>query len=426
MPNKVEIVIDGKSTELPVMDATEGLSVVDVRGLIKEGVFTYDPGFLSTASCDSKVTYIDGDAGILLYRGYPIDQLAEKSSHMEVCYLLLNGELPNAEQLKQFKADIMSRMSIDGQFRHIFDGFVKSSHPMSMICASIGGLASLYHDQLDILNPDYRREAAMQLIAKIPTLAAMAYKKSIGEEFIEPDPTLGYAENFLHMCFGKAGQAPDVSPTLASAMDKIFILHADHEQNASTSTVRMAGSTECNPFAAIAAGVAALWGPAHGGANEAVLKMLTEIGDESKIEEFVEKAKDKDDPFKLMGFGHRVYKNFDPRATVMQSSCHAVLAEQGVADDPLLQIAQKLETIAREQEYFVERKLYPNIDFYSGITLKAIGIPTSMFTVIFALGRMPGWITHWDEMISEPFKIARPRQLYLGEHRRDYVDIDNR
>lgn len=266
----------------------------------------------------------------------------------------------------------------------------------------------------------------MQLIAKIPTLAAMAYKKSIGEEFIEPDPTLGYAENFLHMCFGKAGQAPDVSPTLASAMDKIFILHADHEQNASTSTVRMAGSTECNPFAAIAAGVAALWGPAHGGANEAVLKMLTEIGDESKIEEFVEKAKDKDDPFKLMGFGHRVYKNFDPRATVMQSSCHAVLAEQGVADDPLLQIAQKLETIAREQEYFVERKLYPNIDFYSGITLKAIGIPTSMFTVIFALGRMPGWITHWDEMISEPFKIARPRQLYLGEHRRDYVDIDNR
>jgi citrate synthase len=426
MPKKVEIVIDGKSVELPVLDATEGLSVVDVRGLIKEGIFTFDPGFLSTASCESRVTYIDGDAGILLYRGYPIDQLAEKSSHMEVCYLLLNGELPTQSQLVEFEQGINDRMAVDEHFSHLFDGFTENAHPMAMICAAIGGMAALYHSELDISSADYRREAAMQLIAKIPTLAAMAYKKSIGENFISPDPALSYSENFLHMCFGKKGEAPSVSPTLASAMDRIFILHADHEQNASTSTVRMAGSTECNPFAAIAAGVAALWGPSHGGANEAVLDMLNEIGDESRIEEYVAKAKDKDDPFKLMGFGHRVYKNFDPRATVMQSSCHAVLEEQGVADDPLLQIAKKLESIAREQDYFIERKLYPNIDFYSGITLKAIGIPTSMFTVIFSLGRMPGWITHWDEMIAAPFKIARPRQLYLGEHKRNYSDITAR
>jgi citrate synthase len=295
-----------------------------------------------------------------------------------------------------------------------------------MVCAAIAGLASLQHDSLDISDPAYRKEAALQLIAKIPTIAAMAYKKSIGEEFIAPDSSLTYAENFLHMCFGKKGEQPNVSSTLSAAMDRIFILHADHEQNASTSTVRMAGSTECNPFAAIAAGTAALWGPSHGGANEAVLDMLVEIGDESNIEEYVAKAKDKEDPFKLMGFGHRVYKNFDPRATVMQSSAHAVLEEQGASEDPLLKIAQKLETIAREQDYFIDRNLYPNIDFYSGITLKAMGIPTTMFTVIFTLGRMPGWITHWDEMIAAPFKIARPRQLYLGEHKRDYVSIDNR
>jgi len=297
---------------------------------------------------------------------------------------------------------------------------------MSMVGAAVAGLASLFHDQLDIYDAAYRKEAAMQLIAKIPTIAAMAYKKSIGEDFIDPDPSLDYATNFLHMCFGKKGEAPDVSPTLAAAMDRIFILHADHEQNASTSTVRMAGSTECNPFAAISAGIAALWGPSHGGANEAVLDMLLEISDESRVEEYVAKAKDKDDPFKLMGFGHRVYKNSDPRATVMQSSCHAVLEEQGVENDPLLKIAQQLEKLAREQDYFIERNLYPNIDFYSGITLKAIGIPTTMFTVIFTLGRMPGWIAHWDEMIANPFKIARPRQLYLGEHKRDYVDIKDR
>jgi len=426
MAQKVEIVIDGKSVEMPVLEATEGLNVIDVRGLIKEGMFTFDPGFLSTASCDSKVTYIDGDNGILLYRGYPIEQLAENSSHLEVCYLLLNGELPTQAQLDEFISDINERMPLDDHFKHIFDGFTESSHPMSMACAAIAGLASLYHEQLDISDPAYRKEAALQLIAKIPTISAMAYKKSIGEDFIEPDPSLNYAENFLHMCFGKKGEAPNISPTLSKALDKIFILHADHEQNASTSTVRMAGSTECNPFAAIAAGTAALWGPSHGGANEAVLDMLLEIGDVSKIEEYVEKAKDKDDPFKLMGFGHRVYKNFDPRATVMQSSAHAVLEEQGASDDPLLEVAQNLEKIAREQEYFIERRLYPNIDFYSGITLKAMGIPIPMFTVLFTLGRMPGWITHWTEMVSAPFKIARPRQLYLGEHKRDYVNIDQR
>ena len=426
MPQKVEIVIDGKSIELPVLEASEGLNVVDVRGLIKEGIFTFDPGFLSTASCESQVTYIDGDNGILMYRGYPIEQLAENSSHLEVCFLLLEGRLPTESELEQFVSDINDRMSIDEHFQGIFEGFTTNSHPMSMIIAAIAGLASLNHEKLEISDPAYRREAALQLIAKIPTLAAMAYKKSIGEEFIAPDPKLSYAENFLHMCFGKKGEAPNVSPTLAAAVDRIFILHADHEQNASTSTVRMAGSTECNPFAAIAAGASALWGPSHGGANEAVLDMLNEIGDESKIEEYVAKAKDKDDPFKLMGFGHRVYKNSDPRATVMQSSCHAVLEEQGAGDDPLLKIAQKLEKLAREQDYFVSRKLYPNIDFYSGITLKAMGIPTSMFTVIFTLGRMPGWITHWDEMIGAPYKIARPRQLYLGSNKRDYVDIKNR
>ena len=426
MPQKVEIVIDGKSVELPVLEASEGLNVVDVRDLIREGLFTYDPGFLSTASCDSRVTYIDGDEGVLTYRGYPIEQLAEKSNHLEVCYLLFNGELPTRAQLDEFTREIHDRMPIDNHFQHIFDGFSKDSHPMSMTCAAVAGLASLYHDDLDINDPAYRREAAMNLIAKIPTLAAMAYRKSIGEEFINPNPRLNYTENFLHMCFGNKGEKPDVSPTLASAMDRILILHADHEQNASTSTVRMAGSTECNPYAAIAAGTAALWGPSHGGANEAVLDMLNEIGDESRIEEYVERAKNPDDPFKLMGFGHRVYKNFDPRAIVMASSAHAVLEEQGTTDDPLLKIAQKLEKIAREQDYFIERKLYPNIDFYSGITLKAMGIPTRMFTVVFALGRMPGWLTHWNEMVGSPFKIARPRQLYLGEHKRDLPDINKR
>ena len=426
MTQKVEITIDGKTVELPVLEAKEGTNVVDVRGLIKEGIYTFDPGFLSTASCESEITYIDGDAGILMYRGYPIDQLAENSSHMEVCYLLLNGELPGSNELEEFENDIKSRAQIDDHFKNIFDGFTTSSHPMSMLTAAVAGLSSLYHDDIDIYNADHRREAALNLIAKIPTLAAMTYRKSMGLSFIDPNPDLGYAENFLNMCFGEAGANSTVSATLADALDKIFILHADHEQNASTSTVRLAGSTEADPYAAISAGIAALWGPSHGGANEAVLTMLAEIGDESRVQEFVDKAKDKDDPFKLMGFGHRVYKNFDPRATVMQASAHAVLQEQGVEDDPLLKIAQQLETIAREQEYFIERKLYPNIDFYSGITLKSMGIPTNLFTVIFALGRMPGWIAHWDEMLSSPFKIGRPRQLYLGPSRRDYTDISKR
>ena len=426
MTEKVSITIDGKTTELPVLKASEGRSVVDVRGLIAEGIFTFDPGFLSTASCDSKVTYIDGDAGILLYRGYPIEQLANQSNHLEVCYLLLNDELPSQSQYDSFESSIKSQQTVDSNFQNIFNGFTQGAHPMSMVSAAVAGLASLFHEETDITNADDRMQTAHRLIAKIPTLAAMAYKHGKGGAFVEPNDDLTYAENFLNMCFGTAGEDPNVSPTIAKAMDRIFLLHADHEQNASTSTVRMAGSTDCNPYAAISAGICALWGPAHGGANEAVLLMLNEIGDESRVEEYVNKAKDKNDSFKLMGFGHRVYKNFDPRATVMQESCHAVLAEQGVEDDALLKVAQRLEKIAREDDYFIERKLYPNIDFYSGITLKAVGIPTELFTVIFTLGRMPGWITHWNEMLNAPYKIARPRQLYLGESSRDYVSISDR
>ena len=426
MTEKVSITIDGKTTELPVLKASEGRSVVDVRGLIAEGIFTFDPGFLSTASCDSKVTYIDGDAGILLYRGYPIEQLANQSNHLEVCYLLLNDELPSQSQYDSFESSIKSQQTVDPNFQNIFNGFTQGAHPMSMVSAAVAGLASLFHEETDITNADDRMQTAHRLIAKIPTLAAMAYKHGKGGAFVEPNDDLTYAENFLNMCFGTAGEDPNVSPTIAKAMDRIFLLHADHEQNASTSTVRMAGSTDCNPYAAISAGICALWGPAHGGANEAVLLMLNEIGDESRVEEYVNKAKDKNDSFKLMGFGHRVYKNFDPRATVMQESCHAVLAEQGVEDDALLKVAQRLEKIAREDDYFIERKLYPNIDFYSGITLKAVGIPTELFTVIFTLGRMPGWITHWNEMLNAPYKIARPRQLYLGESSRDYVSISDR
>ncbi|MFT4712706.1 MAG: citrate synthase [Candidatus Azotimanducaceae bacterium] len=426
MIQKVQITIDGKTIELPTMEAKEGTNVIDVRGLIAEGMFTYDPGFLSTASCDSTITYIDGDAGVLLYRGYPIEQLADDSNHMEVCYLLLNGQLPNDAQLQAFRDSINDKQTIDKKFQQIFNGFAQGAHPMAMVGSAISGLASLFHQEIDITDAESRMTTAHRLIAMIPTLAAMAYKHGRGEAFVEPEANLSYAENFLNMCFGEAGKPSSISPTIASAMDKIFILHADHEQNASTSTVRMAGSTDCNPYAAISAGVSALWGPAHGGANEAVLEMLNEIGDVSRVEEFVNKAKDKDDPFKLMGFGHRVYKNFDPRAKVMEASCHAVFEELGVADDPLLEIAKKLEKIAREDDYFIERKLYPNIDFYSGITLKAIGIPTELFTVIFTLGRMPGWISHWNEMLSAPYKIARPRQLYLGEHQRDFVNMGNR
>ncbi len=422
MPQKVQIMIDGKSVDLETLEATEGTNVVDVRGLVNEGIFTYDPGFMSTASCDSRITYIDGANGVLTYRGYPIEQLAENSNHLEVSYLLLNGELPSRSEYESFTASIIEHQTIDKKFQKIFDGFETGAHPMSMVGAAVSGLASLYHEETDITKEEDRILTAHRLIAKIPTLAAMAFRHGKGKPFIDPDPNLSYAGNFLNMCFG---DEENISDTLADAMDKIFILHADHEQNASTSTVRMAGSTDCNPYAAISAGVSALWGPSHGGANEAVLNMLNEIGDEDQVPEYVKKAKDKDDPFKLMGFGHRVYKNFDPRARVMEASAKAVLEEKGI-EDPLLKVAKSLETIAREDEYFIERKLYPNVDFYSGITFKAMGIPTEMFTVLFTLGRMPGWISHWHEMMSAPYKIARPRQLYLGPTARDYVAIDNR
>jgi len=425
MAKSAQINLNGKTVDLTVLEGTVGPDVVEVGKLTAEGVFTLDPGFVSTASCESRITYIDGGKGVLLYRGYPIDELAAHSSHMESCYLLLEGELPSQAQLDDFTGSINSHLSIDDTTSKLFDGFDRSAHPMAIMCSATAALAGVYHDDLDIDNAADRKLAAHRLIAKIPTLAAMTYKHSQGEEFIAPDPGLSYAENFLHMTFGKAGSAPDVSPTIAKAMDKIFLLHADHEQNASTSTVRLAGSTGANPYACIAAGIAALWGPSHGGANEAVLDMLAEIGDASNIGDYIARAKDPDDPFKIMGFGHRVYKNFDPRAKVMQETCHAVLSELGV-DDPLLEMAQTLEKIALEDEYFVERKLYPNVDFYSGIILKAIGIPTSMFTVIFTLGRTPGWITHWDEMLSAPYKIGRPRQLYLGEAKRSYKPMADR
>lgn len=413
--------IDGidKVIELPIYEGSTGPAVVDVRGLVSEGVFTFDPGFVSTASCESEITYIDGGKGVLLHRGYPIEQLAEKATFLETCYLLLNGELPNNEEKLAFENTIRYHTMVDEHIHQFFKGFPKNAHPMAMLVGVVGALSAFYHDDLDIDDPAHRKLAAHRLIAKMPTLAAMCYKHSVGQPFMYPQNNMGFAENFLHMMFGTPCEAPKVSPTLAKAMDTIFLLHADHEQNASTSTVRLAGSSGANPYACISSGIAALWGPSHGGANEAVLEMLYEIGDESKIEEFIAKAKDKNDPFRLMGFGHRVYKNFDPRATVMRGICDEVLAELGVEDDPLFRIARKLEKIALEDEYFISKKLYPNVDFYSGIILKAIGIPTSLFTVIFATGRTPGWISHWDEMLSNPYKIGRPRQLYKGHVTRD-------
>jgi len=413
--------IDGidKAIELPIYEGSTGPAVVDVRGLVSEGVFTYDPGFVSTASCESEITYIDGGKGVLLHRGYPIEQLAEKATFLETCYLLLNGELPNHEEKLAFENTIRYHTMVDEHIHQFFKGFPKNAHPMAMLVGVVGALSAFYHDDLDIDDPAHRKLAAHRLIAKMPTLAAMCYKHSVGQPFMYPQNNMGFSENFLHMMFGTPCEAPKVSPTLAKAMDTIFLLHADHEQNASTSTVRLAGSSGANPYACISSGIAALWGPSHGGANEAVLEMLYEIGDESKIEEFIAKAKDKNDPFRLMGFGHRVYKNFDPRATVMRGICDEVLAELGVEDDPLFRIARRLEKIALEDEYFISKKLYPNVDFYSGIILKAIGIPTSLFTVIFATGRTPGWISHWDEMLSNPYKIGRPRQLYKGHVARD-------
>ena len=419
---------NNKIHELPVFSGTEGPNVVDIRKLYNDAdVFTYDPGFTSTASCESDITFIDGDKGILLYRGYSIDQLAEHSSFLEVCYLLLHGELPNREEMNGFSHSITMHTMVHEQLATFYRGFRRDAHPMAVMCGVVGALSAFYHDSTDINDPRQREIASHRLIAKMPTMAAMAYKYVVGQPFVYPLNHLGYTENFLRMTFAVPAEDYKVNPVLAKALDTIFILHADHEQNASTSTVRLAGSSGANPFACIAAGIACLWGPAHGGANEAALKMLEEIGTVDRIPEFVKRAKDPNDDFRLMGFGHRVYKNFDPRATAMQKQCHAVLKELGHEDDPLLKVAMELERIALSDEYFISKKLYPNIDFYSGITLRALGFPTSMFTALFALARTVGWIAQWKEMIEDPHqKIGRPRQLYTGEARRDYVPLSKR
>ena len=425
---KASLKIDGKNEaiELPIYSGTLGPDVVDVGGLTAQGMFTFDPGFVSTASCESQITFINGNEGVLLHRGYPIEQLAEHSDYLETCYLLLYGELPTEGQKKEFVGTVQKHTMVNEQICTFFNGFRRDAHPMAIVCGVVGALSAFYHDSLEISDEHHRQIAAYRLIAKMPTIAAMSYKYSVGQPFMYPDNSLGYAENFLHMMFGNPCEPSKISPVLAKAMDRIFLLHADHEQNASTSTVRLAGSSGANPFACIAAGIAALWGPSHGGANEAVLDMLEEIGDVSRIDEFVERAKDKSDPFRLMGFGHRVYKNFDPRASVMKQTADEVLTELGIKDDPLLEIAKRLEEIALSDEYFIQKKLYPNVDFYSGIILKAIGIPTSMFTVIFAVGRTVGWIAHWNEMISGSYRIGRPRQLYTGYTKRDFMPVDKR
>ena len=422
------LTVRGNTYELPIYGGSTGPDVIDIRTLYRDtDMFTFDPGFTSTASCESAITYIDGDLGELLYRGYPIEQLAEKSDFLEVAYLLLNGELPDKDQDAKFKKDITYHTMVHEQLVRFFGGFRRDAHPMAIMCGVVGAMSAFYHDSTDINDPEQRRVASNRLIAKIPTIAAMTYKYSIGQPFVYPRNDLNYAENFLYMTFGVPNcEEYKVSKTLADAMDKIFILHADHEQNASTSTVRLAGSSGANPFACIAAGIASLWGPAHGGANEACLKMLDEIGTVDQIPEYIKRAKDKNDPFRLMGFGHRVYKNFDPRAKVLQQAAHDVLEELGV-DDPLLDVAKELERIALEDPYFIEKKLYPNVDFYSGIILKAMGFPTSMFTVLFALARTVGWISQWGEMIKDPTqKIGRPRQIFTGETERDYTDLDKR
>ncbi|AUG53033.1 citrate synthase [Thalassospira marina] len=418
---------NGKSYELPVLEGNIGPSVIDIRKLYADtGYFTYDPGFTSTGSCESTITYIDGDKGILRHRGYAIDDLAEKADFLEVCYLLLYGNLPNTAERDKFRGDITMHTMVHEQMRNFYNGFRRDAHPMAIMCGSVGAMSAFYHDSTDISDPNQRLISAYRLIAKMPTIAAMAYKYSIGQPFQYPNNNLSYAENFLSMMFGVPCEKYEVNPVLAKAMDRILILHADHEQNASTSTVRLAGSSGANPFACIAAGIASLWGPAHGGANEAVLKMLNQIGDVKNIPEFVNKAKDKNDPFRLMGFGHRVYKNYDPRAKVMQATCHEVLKELNV-QDPLLDVAQELERIAREDDYFVEKKLYPNVDFYSGIIFKAMGIPESMFTVLFAVARTVGWIAQWKEMIEDPSqKIGRPRQLFTGDVEREFKEVDAR
>ena len=423
-----KLTLGDKVIDLPILSGTVGPDVLDIRKLYAQGeVFTYDPGFTSTAACDSAITYIDGDVGELLHRGYPIDQLAEKSHYLEVCYLLLNGELPNEAQMKDFEGRITRHTMVHEQMHNFFRGFRRDAHPMATMVGVVGALSAFYHDSTDINDPWQREVAAMRLIAKLPTIAAMAYKYSIGQPFVYPKNSLDYAANFLHMCFAVPCDDYTVDPILARAMDRIMTLHADHEQNASTSTVRLAGSSGANPFACIAAGIACLWGPAHGGANQACLEMLREIGTVDRIPEYIAKAKDKNSGFRLMGFGHRVYKNFDPRAKVMKESADEVLGLLGIENNPTLQVAKELERIALSDDYFISKKLYPNVDFYSGIILDAMGFPTSMFTPIFALSRTVGWISQWKEMIGDPTqKIGRPRQLYTGAPKRDYVDVKHR
>ena len=426
MGDSAKISVEGKTVELPVLRGTDGPAVLDVRKLYAEAdVFTYDPGFTSTASCESKITFIDGDKGVLLHRGYPIDQLAEKSTFLEVCYLLLNGDLPNAKEYETFQNTITNHTMVHDQFDRFFNGFRRDAHPMAIMGGAVGALSAFYYDSAKIDDPQQRIISSHRLIAKMPTIAARAFKYFRGQPFVYPRNELSYSENFLRMCFSVPAEDWKPNPVLTRAMDRIFILHADHEQNASTSTVRLAGSSGANPFACIAAGIACLWGPSHGGANEEALNMLAEIGTVDRIPEYVQGVKDR--KYRLMGFGHRVYKNYDPRAKVMQQTCHEVLAEVGHSDDPLLKVAMELEKIALNDPYFVERKLYPNVDFYSGITLRALGFPPEMFTVLFALARTVGWISQWKEMIEDPSqKIGRPRQIYTGAAARDYVPLNKR
>ncbi len=432
MPKKDTITIidnaTGRQADFPVLHGTQGPPVVDIGRFFRElGYFTYDPGFVSTASCKSNITYIDGDAGILLYRGYPIEQLAERSSFLEVAYLLLYGELPSTAELERF-TDIMRHHSmINESLRGFYDGFYHDAHPMAILVGVVGSLSAFYHDSTDIHNPEHREIAAHRLIAKMPTIAAASYKHSIGEPFVYPRNHLSYCGNLLQMMFSVPTERYEIDPVAERALDMIFILHADHEQNASTSTVRLAGSSGANPFACISSGITALWGPAHGGANEAVLRMLEEIGDSRNIPKYLARAKDRNDPFRLMGFGHRVYKNYDPRAKIIRRMCHEVLEKVGDDDDPYLELAMRLEEIALNEDYFIERRLYPNVDFYSGIIYRALGIPSNMFTVMFAIARTVGWVAQWMEMIAEPDqRIGRPRQLYTGATPRDYVPIDQR
>ena len=428
-PTKATITFDNnaKPIELPVLSGTAGNDVIDIRSLGKHGVYTYDPGFMATAACNSAITYIDGEAGVLLHRGYPIEQLAEHCDFLEVSYLLMHGELPNAEQKSKFNSRIIGHTMLHDQLSNIFRGFRRDAHPMAVMIGVVGSMSAFYFDAMDVYNPQHREISAYRLLAKMPTIAAWSYKYNLGQPFMQPKNALNYAENFMHMMFATPCEEYTPNPVLARAFEKILILHADHEQNASTSTVRLVGSSGANPFASISAGIASLWGPAHGGANEATLQMLEEMGDISRIGEFIKRAKDKTDSFRLMGFGHRVYRSMDPRASIMQKTCYEVLNELGLNDDPIFKLAMELEKIALEDDYFVSKKLYPNVDFYSGIVMRAMGIPNSMFTAIFALARTAGWIAQWSEMNADPeHKIGRPRQLYTGEARREFVPIEKR